>query len=57
MIENLISRNLTPRLYVKTKEELDAEIAEKAEATIETEEPDFEWDDTDVIAPVETNKK
>ena len=49
VIENLISRNLISRLYVKTKaEKAAAAAAEKENAvTIEADdEPEFEWDDT-----------
>ena len=50
-IENLISRNLAPRQYVKTEAEKEAaKIAEKEKA-VEADEPEFEWDDTDVITP------
>lgn len=58
VIENLISRNLTPRRYVKTKAEIEAEVVENdASASIETDEPEFEWDDTDVLAPAKTDQK
>ena len=56
-IENLISRNLSPRQYVKTEAEKEAaKIAEKEKA-VEADEPEFEWDDTDVITPQTEHKR
>ena len=60
VIENLISRNLTPRRYIKTTEEKENEKkleSENLEILAEPAEPEFEWDDNDVIAAAREIKK
>ena len=53
VIENLIARNLSGRGYVQSKKEKEEAQNAKINAAgdIAPEEPEFEWDDTDVITP------